>query len=75
MLCDLLMPELNGYEVLRGLAGNPATAAIPLVFLTASAAPSEREACLNEGAAGFVIKPFRQTELLQLIRATLDAPR
>lgn len=75
VLCDLLMPELNGYEVLHGLLANPATAAIPLIFLTASAAPSERHNCLNLGAKGFVIKPFKHTELLALIDSTLEAPR
>ncbi len=75
VLCDLLMPELNGHGVLQGLRDDPATAAIPLVFLTASAAPSERETCLNGGAAGFLIKPFRHAELLDLIRDTLEAPR
>lgn len=75
VLCDLLMPELNGHGVLQGLRDDPATAAIPLVFLTASAAPSERHNCLNLGAKGFVIKPFRHTELLDLIHSTLEAPR
>lgn len=74
VLCDLLMPELNGYEVLRELVQNPRSAAIPLVFLTASAAPSDRENCLNQGAAGFIIKPFQHAELLQTIRTLLDSP-
>jgi CheY-like chemotaxis protein len=74
VLCDLLMPELSGCEVLRHLMRNPESAAIPLVFLTASAAPSDRETCLSEGAAGFIIKPFQHTELLQAIRALLAGP-
>jgi two-component system sensor histidine kinase/response regulator len=71
VLCDLLMPEVGGYEVLRYLMQHPESAVIPLVFLTASAAPSDRETCLNEGAAGFIIKPFQHTELLQTIRTLL----
>jgi CheY-like chemotaxis protein len=74
VLCDLLMPELNGCEVLRELTRNPRHAAIPLVFLTASAAPSDREHCLNQGAAGFITKPFQHTELLQTIRGLLASP-
>ncbi|WP_077730729.1 response regulator [Methylocaldum sp. 14B] len=74
VLCDLLMPELNGWEVLRQLMQSPETATIPLVFLTASAAPSEREACLSEGASGFIIKPFQHAELLQTIRSLLVGP-
>jgi CheY-like chemotaxis protein len=74
VLCDLLMPELGGCEVLRHLMRHPESASIPLVFLTASAAPSEREACLSEGAAGFIIKPFQHAELLQTIRSLLADP-
>jgi CheY-like chemotaxis protein len=69
VLCDLLMPEMGGCEVLNEMSRNPRYAAIPLVFLTASAAPSDREACLSQGAAGFIIKPFQRAELLQTIRA------
>lgn len=72
VLCDLLMPEMNGCEVLNEMNRNPRHAAIPLVFLTASAAPSDREACLSQGAAGFIIKPFQQAELLQTIRDLLN---
>jgi CheY-like chemotaxis protein len=75
VLCDLLMPEMNGYEVLSGLLADPATAAIPLIFLTASAAPTERDNCLNLGAAGFVIKPFKHAELLALIQSLLETSR
>ncbi|HYE36385.1 response regulator [Methylocaldum sp.] len=71
ILCDLLMPELDGYGVLRRLQENPATASIPLVFLTASAAKTEQENCLQQGAAGFMIKPFHHVELLDLIRSFL----
>jgi len=71
VLCDLLMPEMNGCEVLKVLKQNPLTAGVPLVFLTASAVPSDRERCLELGAAAFMTKPFHQTELLATIRALL----
>ena len=67
VLCDLLMPETDGREVLRALQRHPNGSNVPLVFLTASAAASDREACLAEGAAGFVIKPYEQEVLLELI--------
>lgn len=72
VLCDLLMPEMGGCEVLDEMSRHPRHAAIPLVFLTASAAPSDRETCLSQGAAGFIIKPFQRAELLQTIRALLS---
>ena len=74
VLCDLLMPELSGFEVLRELTRNPKSPAIPLVFLTASAMPSDRENCLKDGAAGFIIKPFQHAELLETIRNLLLSP-
>ena len=74
VLCDLLMPELSGFEVLRELTQNPQSPAIPLVFLTASAMPSDRENCLKDGAAGFIIKPFQHAELLETIRNLLLSP-
>lgn len=74
VLCDLLMPELSGFDVLRELTRNPKSPAIPLVFLTASAMPSDRENCLKDGAAGFIIKPFQHAELLETIRNLLLPP-
>ncbi|WP_139557910.1 response regulator transcription factor [Methylotetracoccus oryzae] len=73
VVCDLVMPEMNGCEVLKALKGNPRTAHVPLVFLTASAAPSEREKCIELGASAFMTKPFHQTELLATIRGLLPA--
>lgn len=72
VLCDLRMPEMDGREVLRALQQDAHSAAIPLVFLTASAAASDREVCMNEGAAGFLIKPYEQAVLLDLIRRLLQ---
>jgi CheY-like chemotaxis protein len=72
VLCDLLMPELDGRQVLRALREDPQFASLPLVFLTASAAAADRDACLAEGAAGFVIKPFEQATLLALIDRLLQ---
>jgi CheY-like chemotaxis protein len=74
VLCDLLMPEVDGYQVLHQLMQNPLTASIPLIFLTASALPSDREYCLNNGAKGFMTKPFHHLELLDLISNLLPKP-
>ncbi|MGY6217645.1 response regulator transcription factor [Methylolobus aquaticus] len=71
VVCDLVMPEINGCQVLEALKGDRRTAHVPLVFLTASAAPSERERCLELGAAAFMTKPFQQAELLATIRGLL----
>jgi DNA-binding response OmpR family regulator len=73
VICDLRMPELDGYGVLRALKPSPDTARIPVVILTASADQSHRAAGLSLGAAAFLTKPFDSRELLALIRNVLSA--
>jgi len=67
VLCDIMMPEVNGYDVFRELKGNEKTASIPFVFVTASAEKSQVEAGLNMGAVGYIRKPFTEEELLETI--------
>ena len=67
ILCDIMMPEANGYTVLNELRNNPETAHIPFIFLTASAEKSEVKAGLGMGAEGYVRKPFSTEELLEAI--------
>ena len=67
ILCDLRMPELDGYGVLETLKQSPDTESIPIVFLTASADQSHRAASIAKGAAGFFAKPFDLKALLQVV--------
>lgn len=71
ILCDIMMPEANGYEVFNGLQANPATRSIPFIFLTASAEKKEVAAGLEMGASGYIRKPFDPEELFQAIRESL----
>ena len=71
ILCDIMMPEMNGYEVFEELRSNPDTSHIPFIFITASAEKSEVQKGLNMGAAGYVSKPFTEGELLDAIRNSL----
>jgi CheY-like chemotaxis protein len=71
ILCDIMMPELNGYEVMKQLKANPATSKIPFIYLTASAEKKEVEMAMNMGADGYVRKPFETNELLDAIRRCL----
>jgi two-component system, sensor histidine kinase and response regulator len=73
VICDLRMPELDGYGVLRALKQSSDTAGIPIVILTASADQSHRAAGLSLGAAAFLTKPFDSRELLALISNVLSA--
>lgn len=67
VVCDLVMPDLDGYGVLRGLRSRDETAAIPVVLLTASAGEGERDIALRAGAAYYVTKPFDLKQLLQAV--------
>lgn len=58
VLLDAMMPEMDGYETCRRLKADPATAAKPVVFLTARAQMGERDAALGVGAVACLTKPF-----------------
>lgn len=67
IICDILMPGVDGYGVLAELRGAPDTAAIPFVFLTASANLEERAQALKRGADDYLVKPFRIADVLAAI--------
>lgn len=71
ILCDIMMPELNGYEVLKVLKNNPSTAKIPFIYVTASAEKSEIKIGLDLGADGYIRKPFESDELINTINGLL----
>jgi len=58
ILLDVMMPEMDGYEVLRLLKENPATSRIPVIFVTAKASAIDEEAGLNLGAIDYITKPI-----------------
>jgi len=68
VVCDLVMPDLDGYGVLKALRADEATAGIPFVLLTASAGEGERDVALRAGAAYYVTKPFDLKQLLSAVR-------
>lgn len=72
IICDILMPELDGHEVLSLLRSNASTALIPLIFLTAKGTPDDFRAGMNLGADDYLTKPFRQVDLLQTIATRLS---
>lgn len=72
ILLDLMMPGLDGFQVTRHLKGDPATAAIPIVAVSALARPDDREAALAAGCDDFVRKPFELDDLEAVIRTYLD---
>jgi diguanylate cyclase (GGDEF)-like protein len=72
ILLDVLMPEMDGFEVFRRLKNEPRTAHIPVIFLTGVAAANAEELGLNMGAADFIAKPFRTAVLLARVRNHLE---
>ncbi len=73
ILCDLVMPRLDGYGLLKALREDARLAGIPFIFLTASAGEGEKALALASGAARFFTKPFQAAELLAAIRAAIGA--
>ena len=68
ILLDWMMPELDGPETCRQLKADPATAGIPVVFLTAKSQESEIQRGLSLGAVGYVTKPFDALTLGQHVK-------
>lgn len=71
IICDIMMPELDGYGVLRVLGKLPETAAIPFIFLTAKAEKEDFRKGMSMGADDYLTKPFDDVELLDIIELRL----
>lgn len=71
ILCDVMMPDLDGYEVLKALREQPATEAIPFIFLTARGEKRDVREGMNLGADDYLAKPVTATDLLGAIEARL----
>jgi len=72
ILCDIMMPELDGYGVLYLLNKNPATTATPFIFLTAKAERMDMRKGMEMGADDYLVKPFDDVELLNAIDTRLN---
>jgi adenylate cyclase len=70
VLLDVVMPEIDGYEVCRRIRATPATELLPVVMITASSG-EEKLRALEAGADDFVMKPFDQAELLARVRSLI----
>ena len=75
VICDILMPRLDGFGVLAALRSQPETAAIPFIFLTASADKEDLARGLQSGANEYVTKPFKIADLLAAVRRLVPADK
>jgi CheY-like chemotaxis protein/CRP-like cAMP-binding protein len=71
IICDVMMPELDGYGVLHVLGKNPKTAGIPFIFLTAKAEKEDFRKGMNLGADDYITKPFSDSELMDAIESRM----
>ena len=71
IVCDIMMPKLDGYGVLRILSTNPDTAGIPFIFLTAKAEKADMRKGMILGADDYLTKPFEESDLLDAIEIRL----
>lgn len=68
---DLMMPRVDGYEVIRRLRADPGTASLPVLLLSARARSADAAAGLDAGADAYLSKPFRAEELAETIRGLI----
>jgi CheY-like chemotaxis protein len=71
IFCDVMMPRMNGMEVLAALQNDPALKQVPLIFLSASAESERLEEALRMGASGYVTKPFNFAQLQAVLKQYL----
>ena len=72
IICDIMMPELDGYGVLTQLSQDPVTASIPFIFLTAKADKADVRQGMTLGADDYITKPFTHSELIGAIASRLE---
>ncbi len=72
ILLDIMMPEMDGYEVMRRLSANPVTAGIPVIFLTALTSIAEEQFGLDLGAVDYITKPISPPVVLARVNTHLE---
>jgi DNA-binding NarL/FixJ family response regulator len=71
IICDVMMPEMDGYSFVKRVRENPQTSCLPVLFLSAKGQIQDRVTGLNTGADVYMVKPFEPDELVAQIEASL----
>ena len=74
ILLDLMLPGIDGFEVLRRLRADPETADVHVVVVSAKSQPADKERAAELGVDAYLTKPYRKVELLQVVRSLLSEP-
>jgi DNA-binding response OmpR family regulator len=72
IICDIMMPKLDGYGVLKALRTDPTTSEIPFIFVSAAVDEKVLGVSTKLGVDAYLVKPFRTANLINLIRAQLE---
>jgi DNA-binding response OmpR family regulator len=72
VLLDVMMPEMDGWQVLRTLKGDERTRNVPVVMLSARAERRDKMIGLQEGAEGYIAKPFSPAEVVREVQSFLE---
>ncbi len=72
IICDIMMPGIDGYGVLKELAGDPSTNSIPFIYLTAKFEKDDLRKGMQLGADDYIFKPFKSEDLLKSIEARFN---
>lgn len=72
ILCDAVMPRMDGYALMRAIKANPATAGIPMILLTSKASPEEEHRALKSGFHDFIAKPMMTIRVVSRVKRAFD---
>ena len=72
IICDVMMPEMDGYALVNHIREEPRTKRIPVLFLSAKGQSQDRVKGLNEGADVYMVKPFEPEELVAQVESSLN---
>ena len=71
IILDVMMPQMDGYEVMQKIRQDPQFLSLPIIALTAKAMKGDREKCIEAGASDYISKPIDNEQLLSLLRVWL----
>jgi DNA-binding response OmpR family regulator len=72
VLCDIMMPDIDGYETLKQIRAKPATASLPVILISSRDSQQSIRCGMELGATDYVTKPFKIVDLLRVVRAVVE---